>query len=126
MNEDEKRKQIEQNNHFKFMKKLFDILKKEEIINTKVSTSKEKLQVLENYLKKLDRVQSKMVEKDKVDYLKKLYYDKYVIKKEDIPDSYWHHLEENYLKEGFNDYISKPIDKKELERVLTTYLNAKK
>ncbi len=100
MNEDEKRKQIEQNNHFKFMKKLFDILKKEEIINTKVSTSKEKLQVLENYLKKLDRVQSKMVEKDKVDYLKKLYYDKYVIKKEDIPDSYWHHLEENYLKEG--------------------------
>ncbi len=35
-------------------------------------------------------------------------------------------MKENYLKEGFNDYISKPIDKKELERVLTTYLNAKK
>ena len=35
-------------------------------------------------------------------------------------------MKENYLKEGFNDYISKPIDKKELERVLTTYLTAKK
>ncbi len=35
-------------------------------------------------------------------------------------------MKENYLKQGFNDYISKPIDKKELERVLTTYLNAKK
>jgi len=35
-------------------------------------------------------------------------------------------MKENYLKEGFNDYISKPIDKKELERVLKTYLNAKK
>ena len=35
-------------------------------------------------------------------------------------------MKENYIKEGFNDYISKPIDKKELERVLKTYLNAKK
>ncbi|MBE6156251.1 MAG: response regulator [Firmicutes bacterium] len=35
-------------------------------------------------------------------------------------------MKENYLKEGFDDYISKPIDKKELERVLKTYLNAKK
>ena len=31
-------------------------------------------------------------------------------------------MKENYLKEGFNDYISKPIDKKELDRVLKTYL----
>ncbi len=31
-------------------------------------------------------------------------------------------MKENYLKIGFNDYISKPIDKKELERVLNTYL----
>lgn len=32
-------------------------------------------------------------------------------------------MKENYLSIGFNDYISKPIDKKELERVLKTYLN---
>lgn len=32
-------------------------------------------------------------------------------------------MREKYLEEGFNDYISKPIDKKELERVLNTYLN---
>ena len=31
-------------------------------------------------------------------------------------------MKEKYLKEGFNDYISKPIDKKELERVLNIYL----
>lgn len=31
-------------------------------------------------------------------------------------------MKEQYLKDGFNDYISKPIDKKELERVLKTYL----
>lgn len=32
-------------------------------------------------------------------------------------------MKEKYLSEGFNDYISKPIDKKELERVLNKYLN---
>ena len=32
-------------------------------------------------------------------------------------------MREHYIKEGFNDYISKPIDKKELERVLNIYLN---
>ena len=32
-------------------------------------------------------------------------------------------MKEKYIKEGFNDYISKPIDKKELERVLNKYLN---
>ncbi len=35
-------------------------------------------------------------------------------------------MKEKYLNAGFNDYISKPIEKKELERVLKTYLNAKK
>jgi len=34
-------------------------------------------------------------------------------------------MKENYLSLGFNDYISKPIDKKELERVLKEYLNKK-
>ena len=34
-------------------------------------------------------------------------------------------MKENYLNIGFNDYISKPIDKKELERVLKEYLNKK-
>ncbi len=35
-------------------------------------------------------------------------------------------MKEKYLNAGFNDYISKPIEKKELERVLKAYLNAKK
>ena len=34
-------------------------------------------------------------------------------------------MKEKYLKSGFNDYLSKPIDKGELERILRKYLNAK-
>ena len=31
-------------------------------------------------------------------------------------------MKENYLKEGFDDYMSKPINKTELERVLVKFL----
>jgi len=31
-------------------------------------------------------------------------------------------MRENYLKEGFNDYLSKPIEKEELKKILNTYL----
>ncbi len=34
-------------------------------------------------------------------------------------------MKEEYLNLGFNDYLSKPIEKKELERVLRTYLTEK-
>ena len=32
-------------------------------------------------------------------------------------------MKEAYLKDGFNDYLAKPIEKTELDRVLKTYLN---
>ena len=32
-------------------------------------------------------------------------------------------MKEKYLEEGFDDYLSKPIEKKELERILKKYLN---
>ncbi len=34
-------------------------------------------------------------------------------------------MKEKYLSEGFNDYLSKPIDKNELDRILKAYLNMK-
>ena len=34
-------------------------------------------------------------------------------------------MKENYLEKGFNDYLSKPIDKTELIRVLSKFLNNK-
>lgn len=31
-------------------------------------------------------------------------------------------MKEQYLKDGFDDYLAKPIDKEELNRILTKYL----
>ena len=35
-------------------------------------------------------------------------------------------MKEKYIEEGFDDYIAKPIEKYELERVLRKYLNKEK
>jgi len=91
------------NNYDKFIGKLYDILLSSDIINydDKPKDLKEKKERLEKYLDKLSRVQSKAMSKEEhVDTLKRLYYDKYVIKPENISDSYFKSLEKRYLDEG--------------------------
>ena len=91
------------NNYDKFIGKLYDILLESDIISyeDKPKDLKEKKERLEKYLDKLDRVQSKAMSKEEhVDTLKRLYYDKYVIKPENIPDGYFKSLEKRYLDEG--------------------------
>ena len=91
------------NNYDKFIGKLYDILLDSDIISyeDKPKDLKEKKERLEKYLDKLDRVQSKAMSKEEhIDTLKKLYYDRYVIKRENIPESYFKSLEKRYLDEG--------------------------
>ena len=90
-------------NYDKFIGKLYDILLESDIISyeDKPKDLKGKKERLEKYLDKLDRVQSKAISKDEhIDTIKKLYYDKYIIKKENIPDGYFKSLEKRYLDEG--------------------------
>jgi len=90
-------------NYDKFIGKLYDILLSSDIINydNKARDLKEKKERLEKYLDKLGRVQSKAMSKEEhIDTLKKLYYDRYVIKRENIPESYFKSLEKRYLDEG--------------------------
>jgi len=86
----------------KFLGKLYDILLKDDIIgyNDKAKDLKTKKQRLESYLEKLGRIQDKALSKDKLDIIKELYYNKYIITKEDIPNSYFEFLERKYLEEG--------------------------
>ncbi len=90
-------------NYDKFIGKLYDILLESDIISyeDKPKDLKEKKERLEKYLDKLDRVQSRAISKEEhVDTLKNLYYDKYIIKPENIPDGYFKSLEKRYLDEG--------------------------
>lgn len=90
-------------NYDKFIGKLYDILLDSDIISyeDKPKDLKEKKERLEKYLDKLDRVQSKAMSKEaRIDTIKRLYYDKYVIKKENIPEGYFKSLEKRYLDEG--------------------------
>ena len=91
------------NNYDIFIGKLYDILINTSIINyeDKAKDLKEKKERLEKYLDKLDRVHSKAMSKDEhIDTIKRLYYDKYVINREYIPDGYFKSLEKRYLDEG--------------------------
>lgn len=53
------------------------------------------------YMDRLDRITSDALKHDKISLLKKMYYDKYVIKKENIPESYFEHQEKIALDRGY-------------------------
>ena len=87
----------------KFLGMLYDILIDEGIIKyeDKPKYLKEKKERLENYLDKLERVQDKSLDNDRyLNMIKKLYYDRYIIKESNIPDNYLRSLEQQYLDQG--------------------------
>ncbi len=96
------------NDYNRFLGLLYNILYRNEVIKKVPGTYKingesvklSKGKIVNNYLEKLDRVQTKAYQNDKLDLLKELYYEKYLIKMENIDDNYWHKLEERYLEEG--------------------------
>lgn len=87
----------------KFLGMLYDVLISDGIIKyeDKPRDLKEKKERLEKYLDKLERVQDKSLDNDRyLDIIKKLYYDRYIIKESDIPDNYLRNLEQQYLDQG--------------------------
>lgn len=87
----------------KFLSKLYDILIESNIINfydnPDLKTRKERLN---KYLDKLSIVQSKAFDKEEyIHRLKELYYDRYIIKEENIPDSYFESLSKQYRDLGY-------------------------
>ena len=110
----------------RFLKNLYDLLEKQEIITKKPSTSKEKVNITKDYIEKLERVNKKALELDRIEEIRRLYYKKYLIKEENILDSYWKHLEESYLAEGYghvnlvnpNTYQDKELKREHTENII--------
>ena len=87
----------------KFLGMLYDILVTNNIKNyeDKPRDLKEKVNRLNDYLDKLKRVQDKAIDNERyLDMIKNLYYDRYIIKEENIPDGYLKFLENKYLEQG--------------------------
>ena len=112
-----------------FLGKLYDILISSEVINydDKPKDLKEKKERLEEYLSKLDRVQNKaMAREENIQRLKKLYYEKYIIKPGNIPDAYFESLERRYLEEGHghhnlvnpNNYVDKELRQQHINMII--------
>ena len=112
-----------------FLGKLYDILISSEVISydDKPKDLKEKKERLEKYLSKLDRVQNKaMTREENIQRLKKLYYEKYIIKPENISDAYFESLERRYLEEGHghhnlvnpNNYVDKELRQQHINMII--------
>lgn len=80
----------------KFLLKLYKELYSEESVKHSSTKSDNKYEAVKKYIERLERVHEKVINHKNdngVKLLKSFYYDKYVIKKEDIPESYINYLD---------------------------------
>ena len=74
----------------------------EQVLHHGTGNKYDKFNNIASYLNKLESVHNKISDSNKhIEYLKKCYYDKYVIKEEDIPESYYKNQEQMALDRGF-------------------------
>ena len=84
----------------------------------KHTTSKDKYQSIKEYIEFLESIHNKVIDHNHIDTLKKMYYDKYVIKEENIPDSYYKHEQEIALERGYGHIKIDSREKEELNKVI--------
>lgn len=117
------------NERNKFLGMLYDILVTNNIktYKDKPKDLKEKVNRLNDYLDKLKRVQDRAIDNKRYLYMvKKLYYDRYVIKEDNIPDGYLKFLENQYLEQGYghinlvepNTYKDEELRKEHIETII--------
>ena len=102
----------------KFYNYLYDYIIKEGFTSDKnPKDQKEKMLYVKEYIEKLGRVHEKDNNSDS-NLLKNMYLDRYVIKYEDIPDSYFKHQEQMYLERGYGHYTMSENEKRTLADVV--------
>ena len=77
----------------------------------------DKYNIIDSYISTLETVHKRAMEKKwRIDYLKSLYHNKYVIKKEDIPDSYYKNQERLALERGFGHRVLLEEEKERMQQ----------
>ena len=100
-----------------FIDRLFkDLYKSKEVLNGNRNPSQKEANI-RRYMERLEELHNRVNESPREhdrDLLKQLYYDKYVIKEDEIPESYYIHQQEILLERGYGHVNITEEMKKEL------------
>lgn len=96
-----------------FLDKVYKELHLSEIAMHTADRSDNKYQKIEKYMDRLENVSKRVIEHDKVNLLKKYYYEKYIIKEENVPESYFKAQEKIALDRGYGHLTYDDRTKKE-------------
>lgn len=83
-----------------FLSRLFRDMHNEKSVLKSSNSNDSKYVKIRKYLSRLENVHNEALRKDRLSLLKKYYYDKYVIKKENISDDHFNYLEIDALNRG--------------------------
>ena len=85
----------------RFLDKIYKDLHLSEIVMHTANKSDDKYQKIEKYMKRLEDVTKRASEHNKISLIKMYYYKKYVIKEQNVPESYFRKQEKIALDRGY-------------------------
>ena len=103
----------------KFLDKVYKDLHLSEIVMHTANKSDDKYQKIEKYMKRLEDVTKRASEHDKINLIKMYYYKKYVIKEQNVPESYFKSQEKIALDRGYGHVkYDEKTKKQEIEHII--------
>ena len=102
-----------------FLNKIYKDLVNSEIVKH-TGKGGNKNEDVHTYMERLERITNKSIEHDKLSLLKKFYYDKYIIKPENVPESYFKQQEQIALDRGYGHvHYTDEIKQREIEQIIS-------
>ena len=103
----------------KFLDKVYKDLHLSEIVMHTANKSDDKYQKIEKYMKRLEDVTKRASERDRISLIKMYYYKKYVIKEQNVPESYFKSQEKIALDRGYGHVkYDEKTKKQEIEHII--------
>ena len=103
----------------KFLDKVYKDLHLSEIVMHTANKSDDKYQKIKKYMQRLEDVTKKACKHDKINLIKKYYYKKYVIKEQNVPESYFKNQEKIALDRGYGHVkYDEKTKKQEIEHII--------
>ena len=102
-----------------FLTKIYNNLHNEEIVKHTANPSDNRYQSIEKYMNRLERITERAYQNENdINLLKRLYHDKYVIKEENVPESYFEKQEQIALDRGYGHVkYTDAIKGREIEQI---------